>query len=575
MTKKTRKNKAKAPKIPPKPRPMPEPDPVEPYVIPEELGKTIAACLTPYALYETIDPAFASTLGDVESLRERPKLRELLELLAEDSAKSSRRERKRGWALPGAVLHEALDEATAEGLPEPIGILIQCLFDLGSTSCPADFLSADIEKFPTQGDVTDSPTLNACIERLTHILRFDAVEGPLELFDDEHYNSVWDYLTWDFEDYDVTEDIPFDVPDGLARLMWMTTVELFCDRVDTLKEWDSELERGKNGDFFNPNYSRMFSWHDPFYGSARNYRFMMRTLRCVLPRLSTRKAYDSLESTTVDFIARLLEVCAAAQFDCASQAVALAYLTDPMTGDDALPDETLRDAMECVLAAALIETQPPDDDAEPVEELPPNLRTPAFERFHEVLLTFSEHRQAALEELAATEPVEALRPTYARLAKLQGVLRSTVGRSVPELARQAVLLADDMPAAIQAGTPLFERILVLAEGASIVAELDWYCVKEACDLLILLEALADSIEDQLEDEHLLKHIVFRHLRIALDRAFDLDAVLPDEDDEDGYYYWYGDADEDEEEKEDDESEDFGEDDDAGSRLRAANLSSPS
>ena len=324
-----------------------------------------------------------------------------------------------------------------------------------------------------------------------------------------------------------------------------------------------------------PNYSRMFSWHDPFYGSARNYRFMMRTLRCVLPRLSTRKAYDSLESTTVDFIARLLEVCAAAQFDCASQAVALAYLTDPMTGDDALPDETLRDAMECVLAAALIETQPPDDDAEPVEELPPNLRTPAFERFHEVLLTFSEHRQAALEELAATEPVEALRPTYARLAKLQGVLRSTVGRSVPELARQAVLLADDMPAAIQAGTPLFERILVLAEGASIVAELDWYCVKEACDLLILLEALADSIEDQLEDEHLLKHIVFRHLRIALDRAFDLDAVLPDEDDEDGYYYWYGDADEDEEEKEDDESEDFGEDDDAGSRLRAANLSSPS
>lgn len=55
MTKKTRKNKAKAPKIPPKPRPMPEPDPVEPYVIPEELGKTIAACLTPYALYETID----------------------------------------------------------------------------------------------------------------------------------------------------------------------------------------------------------------------------------------------------------------------------------------------------------------------------------------------------------------------------------------------------------------------------------------------------------------------------------------------------------------------------------------
>lgn len=162
-----------------------------------------------------------------------------------------------------------------------------------------------------------------------------------------------------------------------------------------------------------------------------------------------------------------------------------------------------------------------------------------------------------------------------RLAKLQGVLRSTVGRSVPELARLAVLLADDMPAAIQAGTPLFERILVLAEGASIVAELDWYCVKEACDLLILLEALADSIEDQLEDEHLLKHIVFRHLRIALDRAFDLDAVLPDEDDEDGYYYWYGDADEDEEEKEDDESEDFGEDDDAGSRLRATNLSSPS
>ena len=50
--------------------------------------------------------------------------------------------------------------------------------------------------------------------------------------------------------------------------------------------------------------------------------------------------------------------------------------------------------------------------------------------------------------------------------------------------------------------------------------------------------------------------------------------FPDEDDEDGYYYWYGDADEDEEEKEDDESEDFGEDDDAGSRLRAANLSFP-
>lgn len=569
MTKKTHKKKAKAPKIPPKPRRMPEPEPVEPYVIPEELGKTITAFLTPYALYETLDPAFAATLGDVESLRERPKLRELLELLAEDSAKSSRRERKRGWALPGVVLHEALDEATAEGLPEPLGILIQCLFDLESTSCPADFLSADIEKFHTQGDITDSPTLNACIERLTHILRFDAVEGPLELFDDEHYNSVWDHLCWDFEDYDVTEDIPFDVPDGLARLMWMTTVELFGDRVDTLKKWDSELERGKNDNFFNPNYSHTFSWHEAFYGSARNYRFMMRTLRCVLPRLSTRKAYDSLESTTVDFIARLLEVCAAARFDCASQAVALAYLIDPMVGGDAL-----RDAMECVLAAALIDAvQPPDDDAEPVEELPSNLRTPAFERFHEALLTFPEHRQAALEELAATEPVEALRPTYARLAKLQGVLRSAVGRSVPELARQAVRVADDMATAIQAGTPLFERILALAEGASIVAELDWYCVKEACDLLILLEALADSIEDQLEDEHLLKYIVFRHLRIALDRAVDLDAVLPDEDDEDGYDYWYGDADEDEEE--DDESEDCGEDGDAGSRRRAANLSSPS
>lgn len=543
----TKKKKHNAKQTPAKPQPIPQPKPAEPYVISEELGRTIASFLEPYALYEPIPTDLSSNLRDDENLRELPKLRTLLEVIAVESRKSCRDKLRRGGKDFGKALEKAAFDAEFEGLPTDVFWLLSCLGGLGCFDYTGDVITESIEDLRAGRFPSGSETLNRCFVRLNHLARFEAVEYDLLRCHPQNPDSdvINDY-PFEFSDCDVTEDLPYVPDDWVIRLLWMCAAQLCVDRTILVRDWEQAIKKEESDSGWRNGSTFQGLREDELRNAVKHRKLMMRALRYVLPRFSPRGPCASFGHTTDQFLGRLLETCAAARFDVASQAVALAYLTDPVTASETLPRETLTAIMTCVLAEALINAAAPSKaDDVPVGELPLNLRTPDFERFRAALLAPPDNRRCAFERLAATEPADALRPTYARLAELQGALRSAAGKPVPELARAAVLLTDRMASSLAEAPALFERILMLAEGCSIAGELDRYGVPAARDLVMVLEAYAENLEHRLEKrEHFLQHRAFQFVRMALEDAFDFDAVLAVDVD--------GDVDDEGEDEDDDE-----------------------
>lgn len=505
-----------------------------PTVISEDLSRTIAPFLMAAALREPVDPTLTAGLRFNESLNERCNLRTFLELVALGLRWNTDPEpRRRRHAPTIRTFQKTLRKA--EDVPEMLFKLFVLLLNSQyrtehvytlSFREKTEYLNAlntIIEQLRTGIGLTQSPTLNGAMKRAAHIVRFEAVERWMRDFDpsdgEDHRHELDAFIQ-----NDVTQDISFAPPDGLQRLTWMSTVHLCAERSKALRNWAKRAEGDGIG--FHPleDFSE-YQRSNELWEAVRIRRYMMRTLRCVLPRFSTRSNYStSFDRTTDVFIGQLLEICAAARFEAASQALAVANILNPAKGSRR--PEALVAAMECILAEAVITaTHPPKAGAVPVEELPPNLRTPEFERFREALLAAPESRQAAFETLASTEPSAELRTTYAHLAELQDALRSALDKPVSALAHQALRLAEKMEPAQGSRLSFFGRILILAEGASIVGEFDRLGIPLARDLLVLLEAFIDRMEHRLESAPFLKHRAFQFVRMALEDAFDFDGVL--------------------------------------------------
>ncbi len=133
----------------------------------------------------------------------------------------------------------------------------------------------------------------------------------------------------------------------------MCAAQLCVDRTILVRDWEQAIKKEESDSGWRNGSTFQGLREDELRNAVKHRKLMMRALRYVLPRFSPRGPCASFGHTTDQFLGRLLETCAA-RFDVASQAVALAYLTDPVTASETLPRETLTAIMTCVLAEALI-----------------------------------------------------------------------------------------------------------------------------------------------------------------------------------------------------------------------------